>query len=161
MIINSTLNKFKRKFFSVKHDFKRLNSSNSNEYYFKKLKGKILSLIDSHPLGDSPWEENCKELRLNLVKEKLGDGKDVLLIATWSISEMPFSLRKAILNNLPNDYRLIAFQESFDGLENVSYFNKLVKEKNAINFKIQKISHLPGNSYLIGARHNNQTLNIK
>lgn len=60
-----------------------------------------------------------------------------LLIAQWSLSETPLSERKKVLD-LDFKHYLIAFQEKFEDIDNVSFFSNL----NTI-----PISHIPGNYY--------------
>ena len=73
-----------------------------------------------------------------------------LLIATWSLSEMPLILREKLLEQLKFDYCLIAFQSVFDEIDNVDYFNKFKDRYENINFEISPINHLKGHYYLIG-----------
>ena len=60
-----------------------------------------------------------------------------LLIANWSISEMPIDLRNKINKltcNFPN--KLISFQEKFEAINNLNYFLKYrdaLKKKNSKN----------------------------
>lgn len=54
--------------------------------------------------------------------------KKGILIANWSISEMPFSLRRK-LNFIYKSlsYILISFQDVFENLDNIRFFNKIKK----------------------------------
>lgn len=74
-----------------------------------------------------------------------------LFIATWSLSEAPVILRDDVLKELPNiKYFLIAYQDSFEKIDNVGYFKKLVHDKKETEWKLYPILHLPGNNYLLG-----------
>lgn len=80
------------------------------------------------------------------------DSLGTLFIATWSFSEMPLELREEILNNLKFNYCIIAFQNQFDGIDNLKYFNNFIKKYKNINFDLSPIKHLEGNYYLIGTK---------
>lgn len=83
----------------------------------------------------------------------LGSKKVDLLIATWSLSESPIHLRDVILNIVKKpQYFLVGYQESFDGMDNESYFEKLVSQRQEYLWKTFPIIHLPRNHYLIGER---------
>jgi len=67
---------------------------------------------------------------INLLKEKLNflknKKKKILIIAHWSISEMPISLRKDLEFLFMNcDYAFVSFQDYFENISNTSYFKKL------------------------------------
>lgn len=61
-----------------------------------------------------------------------------LLIATWSLSETPLEMRDKVINSAKN--YLMAFQNSFSGIDNVSYFSKL-------GIDVFPIEHLLPNYY--------------
>lgn len=74
----------------------------------------------------------------------------VLFLATWSISEMLLDLRDKLFQSLDFDYCVIAFQEEFDGINNIEYFKDFKSKYNNIDFEISPIKHLKGHYYLIG-----------
>lgn len=76
----------------------------------------------------------------------------LLLIATWSLSEMPIDLREEIISRIHPDFILIAYQNSFDGINNKSYFSELENRFSHLKFVTHEIKHLPGNYYLIGRK---------
>ncbi|QDC97808.1 putative sugar O-methyltransferase [Candidatus Methylopumilus universalis] len=76
----------------------------------------------------------------------------LLLIATWSLSEMPIALREEILSRIQPDFVLIAYQNSFDGINNKIYFSSFETRFSHLKFVTHKIQHLPGNYYLIGRK---------
>jgi putative sugar O-methyltransferase len=76
----------------------------------------------------------------------------LLLIATWSLSEMPIALREEILSRIQPDFIFIAYQNSFDGINNKIYFSNLETRFPNLKFVTYEIQHLPGNYYLIGRR---------
>jgi hypothetical protein len=76
----------------------------------------------------------------NILTKKIYKNK--LLIMNWSFSETPLCSRIRIENLMYNfDYILISFQNKFDEINNINYFNKLKNKlvKNKFNVKIQKI----------------------
>lgn len=94
---------------------------------------------------------NIKELRcIHEYSELLGlvsaAKKGTLLVATWSLSETPIEIRDAVMNN-DNLSFLIAFQGSFEGVDNLAYFSKYII--NTSKVKIYEIKHIPDNYYLI------------
>lgn len=84
---------------------------------------------------------NYSEL-LNLISSAK---KGTLLIATWSLSETPVEIRDAIMGN-SNLSLLIAFQGTFEGVDNLDYFKKYVQ--NNSNASLSEIKHIPCNYYL-------------
>jgi len=78
-----------------------------------------------------------------------------LLIATWSLSEIPIFGRSAIVNALGDfDGYLIAFQEAFGEVDNNKYFKEFVLERPDIKWTTERIEHLPrtNSHYLFGVR---------
>ncbi len=84
--------------------------------------------------------------------KNIKQGKGILLIATWSLSEMPLHLRDLLLKYINFDYCLIAFQSNFEDIDNIKYFNNFKNIYKNINFKLIPIKHLPENFYIIGTR---------
>ena len=82
----------------------------------------------------------CLINKLSLIKKynkKMNKRNVNLLIANWSISEMPIDLRNKINKltyNFPN--KLISFQQKFEGINNLNYF---LKYRDALKKKIVKI----------------------
>ena len=76
----------------------------------------------------------------------------LLLIATWSLSEMPIALREEILSRIQPDFVLIAYQNSFEGIDNKIYFSNFETRFSYLKFVTHEIQHLPGNYYLIGRK---------
>jgi hypothetical protein len=50
------------------------------------------------------------------------EGKKVLFISTWGISECPLKWRDQVLDNLQPTNLLIAYQRNFEGIDNEAYF---------------------------------------
>jgi len=76
--------------------------------------------------------------------------KKTLLIATWSLSEAPLEIRKKFLELVNFDYALLAYQDTFDSVDNNAFFDALSNKNKLIKWKKIPIKHLPGNAYLIG-----------
>jgi hypothetical protein len=82
----------------------------------------------------------CLINKLSLIKKynkKMNKRNVNLLIANWSISEMPIDLRTKINKltyNFPN--KLISFQEKFENINNLNYF---LKYRDTLKKKIVKI----------------------
>lgn len=88
------------------------------------------------------------------VEELDNKDKSTLLVATWSLSEMPLDLRAKILANLKFQYCIIAFQAEFDGIDNIEYFEKFKSKYPEVSFGLISIKHLKGHYYLTGTRKN-------
>lgn len=72
-----------------------------------------------------------------------------LMIATWSISEVPLELREKIFGKDIKNF-LVAFQDTFFDINNNEYFTDLMVRKNK-QWNTWKISHLYGEQfYLMG-----------
>lgn len=72
-----------------------------------------------------------------------------LFIATWSLSESPEALRSKILALLDNFTAvLIAYQDSFAGVDNNAYFSAWQAGQRHYVCREQAIAHLPGSQYL-------------
>ena len=81
-----------------------------------------------------------------------GNG-DALLIAMWSLSEIPLAQRGVIAAQFKDfRYWLFGFQGRFDGVDNVRYFNRL-SERMGGDWNTTRIPHLgKENYYLISSR---------
>lgn len=73
----------------------------------------------------------------------------VLFIATWSLSEAPLQLRDQIIDKVKANSYLVAYQKSFDDVNNQDYFQKVMNEHKLKWYNLQ-IKHIPDNYYLIG-----------
>lgn len=77
------------------------------------------------------------------------EGK-VLFIGTWSLSEAPVKLRDEILHKVNANSYLLAYQSSFDGIDNKKYFNKIKNKYNKLKWDEFEIKHMQNNYYLFG-----------
>jgi hypothetical protein len=72
------------------------------------------------------------------------NGSKTLLIANWSLSEMPLKLRNKIIKlifKIP--YIIISFQDKFENINNVKYFKKIKKKLDEKGYKtlISSLEH--------------------
>lgn len=75
-----------------------------------------------------------------------------LFVATWSLSESSHEIRDTILvHGLSCDGVLLAYQDHFGGIDNVSAFETLKNAHPSVHWHAQNIKHLPGNRYLFGS----------
>jgi hypothetical protein len=77
-----------------------------------------------------------------------------LLIATWSMSEMPVVLREKLLTIVSPSYFLITYQKKFGEINNEAYFDKLMSNRTDIKWSKFPMKYIPleKNKYLIGIR---------
>ena len=76
-----------------------------------------------------------------------------LFIANWSLSETPISFRKNFLTIIEkSDVILICFQETFEDIDNLKYFNQL-KSKISNKYKIKILKNKFYNGNIIN-KHN-------
>ncbi len=100
--------------------------------------------------------ENCIVLLsdYDVLKEQLQEKTGLwAFIGTWSISEVPVTLRDKIWALISSaTYVLIAYQEQFRGIDNTAYFANLVRNSADYQWNDYPIGHLKNNHYLIGVR---------
>ena len=72
-----------------------------------------------------------------------------LFIANWSLSETPISFRKKIINKIcKSKFVLISFQEKFENINNLKYFQNISKQlSNSFQIKIIKNKFYNGNIF--------------
>lgn len=78
--------------------------------------------------------------------------KQSLLIGTWSLSETPVDFRKnffEVAGSFSN--YLLAYQDRFNEVDNVKYFDDFARARPDVAFRTIRISHLPGHAYLFGS----------
>lgn len=85
---------------------------------------------------------NPKKIKLSYQKNLKS-----LFIANWSLSETPYNFRKDFIPLIKkNDLILISFQEKFENIDNLNYFNNLKKKfSNKFRIKIIKNKFYTGN----------------
>ena len=77
-----------------------------------------------------------------------------LFVATWSLSETDLKDRPSIdlLEIFQN--HLVAYQDTFEGIENKNYFEVFKNSISNVKWVESQINHLPGNNYLFGYNGN-------
>lgn len=76
-----------------------------------------------------------------------------MFIATWSISEVPTSLRESILS-LTSKIKafLIAYQDQFEEVNNIEFFRNWMDTRTDIEWCNWQLRHSPNNYYLVGKK---------
>ena len=106
----------------------------------------------------SGLSENINLLsEIKLLKEKLKKlkikNKKILIIANWSLSEMPISLRKDLEFLFLNcDFAFVSFQDYFEDISNIAYFKELEKKLNN-NFSISTLPIVEMNTIFNSNKH--------
>lgn len=91
-------------------------------YYFKSLKIKC-DLNEINKKISLLSDLSILKKKINILKKK---NNKILIIANWSFSEMPLTLRKKMQYFFSNsDFILISFQQYFENISNLNYFKKL------------------------------------
>ena len=69
--------------------------------------------------------------------------KNYCFIANWSVSEFPLKFRKKFFNTISRSkYSIISFQENFENINNLKFFNKVKnKLKKKFIFNLQTFEH--------------------
>ncbi|MEM1156893.1 MAG: hypothetical protein AAF649_03080 [Verrucomicrobiota bacterium] len=126
---------------------------------FSALQRYYLSALDN-PVR----EEECSEPQgIVLTNQLEGDAMERqrsltcvgLFIATWSLSEAPLSVREQTIPHLENyEAFFIAYQENFDGMDNMDYFQHFTRKFPEVEWEDFEIPVLPGHRYLMGKRKN-------
>ena len=94
---------------------------------------------------------------IDILKEKIKKlekkRKKILIIANWSFSEMPVKLRKDLeFMFLSCDFAFVSFQDYFENISNISYFEELEK-KLSKDFSISIIPIKEMNSVFNSNKH--------
>jgi len=84
-------------------------------------------------------------------------GPGSMLVATWSLSETPLSLRDEMQDAIMSyDAFLIGFKEQLLEIDNIAYFKTLMRKMPGISWTQEQIYSLPGDHrYLFGVREYN------
>ena len=76
-----------------------------------------------------------------------------MFISTWAVSEAPMAVRERILPLTSTcDEFLIAYQDRFEGMDNLSFFREWTSGYKDVRWHNWEIPHLPHNYYLMGNR---------
>ncbi|MGN6494931.1 MAG: putative sugar O-methyltransferase [Agriterribacter sp.] len=81
------------------------------------------------------------------------DPNTTVCIALWSLSESPLAVREKFLSSIgePSFY-LIAYQTSFENIDNKKYFEQFVAGRSNYNWLTLDIDHIKNSHYLIGTK---------
>jgi hypothetical protein len=116
--------------------------TNLLQYYYLKL------------LGYKPVFKLERKKNINLLNNiqdlrKYNNKKNSLFIANWSLSETPLKFRRKFIKFIKNsDFILISFQEYFEKINNLKYFNYLKNKLSYLfNIKIVKNKYYNGNFF--------------
>ena len=140
-------------------DFTNANLRNISEVYefgggygcmariFSKINKKIkytifdteyVNLIQYYYLKNNSLNVGFKNEQFRLInslKKNEESIKNSFFLANWSLSEIPLSYRNKFINEIKKrDYFLISFQQYFEDIDNLKYFNNL---KNNLNKKFR------------------------
>lgn len=128
--------------------------SHLQHYYLSSNGFNTYDTIDMFPKPGIYCINQKKDL--NLIFKNLAKNKDEkLFVATWSLSETDLKDRPSIDQLKIFQNHLIAYQDTFEGIENKNYFKDFKSSFNDMTWVESKINHLPGNNYLFGYNENN------
>jgi len=118
------------------------NNKNCNYYIFDFPEFNLIQQYyhEQHGIYDVKYISNIDDLQ---------SIKYDLLIATWSLSESPLSLRNDFLNKIDVSNFLLAYQESFEGTNNNDFFLSMVNEFEENKWTNAKITFLPPTQYYL------------
>lgn len=105
-------------------------------------------------LGNLSWlsGDPADESVAGAVRAAAGDRPSVFL-ATWSLSESPVDLRDRFLPLISEfDFVCIAYQESFDGVDNRAYFEGALPKVHSHDWDVTKNPAAPWTRYARGVR---------
>jgi hypothetical protein len=88
---------------------------------------------------------------MNQIEATLGGSAPSLLIAMWSLSETPLSLREKFLETVgAAENYLFAYQDKFGEVDNLEYFQSIGQNTSRARWKRIPIDHQPGHHHLFG-----------
>lgn len=81
----------------------------------------------------------------------MSNQREILFVATWSLSETPIETREIICREVDTfGYFLVAYQSNFEGIDNDAFFSDMISRRGDVAWTKLPIRHLPANTYLIG-----------
>jgi hypothetical protein len=120
------------------------------EYFIKSLGHPVLT-IEEFCEGEKGLLCISDSADITKIMEYLPQNNKNLFIATWSISETSIELREKIMKEMDKiNLFLIAYQKTFQEVDNIDYFQKIQEAKPTIDWKEWEISHVPISCYLMG-----------
>lgn len=76
---------------------------------------------------------------------------NTLFIATWSLSETGIEVRNAYKKEMDQCGNfMVAFRDTFEGVDNLTWFTSYMKARMDVSWRIEKIVHIPNSYYLFG-----------
>jgi len=103
------------------------------QYYYLKMNNFDVSLV--FPQKNIFLTNNLLKLKNVLLKNK---NKNKLLIMNWSFSEIHLHARSRIENLIYNfNYIIISFQDKFEEIDNINYFNNLKNKLKKYQFEVK------------------------
>jgi hypothetical protein len=117
----------------------------------------LRNVFPSEPGAEAPanveWLPGGAAAASDALAKQGSAGSPALFVATWSLSEVPQSIRDEIATILPQfDYILCAYQASFGGHDNVRHFNSLERSLPQFKWRHAECPVYWNNFYLIGRR---------
>jgi len=124
------------------------------QYYYLKMNNIPASLNSSPNNTGVNLISNIDDIKLTKKLKCLSKNK-AIIIANWSLSEMPIILRKK-LNFIYKvfNFILISFQDKFENINNLNYFRKIQKNLNKTKYKSNIYDINTMNSNLFSKRKN-------
>ena len=130
----------------------RIFSKINNKINYTIFDTEVVNLLQFYYLKSLNLNVGFDKEQIKLISKIKTSNKKLqksLFIANWSISEVPISYRKKFLKEIVRrEYFLISFQENFENINNLKYFqkmNNLLKKKYLC--KILKNKFYKGNIF--------------
>jgi len=97
-------------------------------------------------------ENNISDTKFCNTIQTLENRQYDLLVATWSLSEAPRNIREDFLGGIKASNFLIAYQGSFEGVNNNEFFNYMSSSISEIKWYNIPIEHIGNQNYLFGVK---------
>lgn len=117
----------------------------------------LRNVFPTGPQAEAPpnleWVSGSSAGAAGALEQRIAVRSPALFVATWSLSEVPPSVRDEIAAVLPRfDYILCAYQRSFGGYDNARYFSSLERALPQFKWSHAECPVYRNNFYLIGRR---------
>lgn len=136
-VINKIIDRFKRKYISLKHTKRMIVEMKENEILIN-LKKKISAIDKSIPLGTSSWEKNRREIRKQILEKNVAD------FLNWEVIQKTMSFE--------------APRTEYEDIEKNSLIMKSIKESKIGNPKPYYLNTLTSGNLIHHAYSLNQFL---
>ena len=126
---------------NIEYTIYDLPEVNLLQYYYLKSLDLSCEISNSNESITLLSDIDMLREKVKKLKEK---NKKILIIANWSLSEMPITLRKDLeFIFLSCDFAVVAFQDYFENISNLSYFDELEKKlSNDYSISINPIKEM-------------------